>query len=115
MQNPELTKDAKVLLGRLYNAYRARRDSGSESRLTTFDNVFETFMPEVSVTAATEAFRSLAAAGFVRNYYESDEIATSTLLPRGIAYVENSTSQTIKDVVSTVQTIKDVVNTLSQL
>lgn len=105
MQNPELTKDAKVLLGRLYNAYRARRDAGSDLPLTIFDNVCETFRPEVSVAAATEAFKSLAAAGFVRNYYESDGIATSILLPRGIAYVENST----------VQTIKDVVNTLSQL
>lgn len=105
MQNPELTKDAKVLLGRLYNAYRARRDAGSDLPLTLFGNVYETFMPEVSVAAATEAFKSLADAGFVHNYYESDDIATSTLLPRGIAYVENST----------VQTIKDVVNTLTQL
>ena len=105
MQNPELTKDAKVLLGRLYNAYRARRDAGSDLPLTIFGNAYETFMPEVSVAAATEAFKSLADAGFVHNYYESDDIATSTLLPRGIAYVENST----------VQTIKDVVNTLTQL
>lgn len=105
MQNPELTKDAKVLLNRLYNAYRARRDAGSDLPLTIFGNVYETFMPEVSVSAAAEAFKLLADAGFVRNYYESDDIATSTLLPRGIAYVENNT----------VQTIKDVINTLTQL
>lgn len=58
MQNPELTKDAKVLLDRLYNAYRARRDAGSDLPLTLFGNVYETFMPEVSVAAATEAKRS---------------------------------------------------------